>query len=462
MADLWSSRFSKPVAENVKKMNASITFDWVMAKQDIKGSIAHVKMLVHQNIIDKESGQKVEQVLQNMLLDCEQGNLTIDFGAEDIHMFIEGVLIEQLGEQGKVLHTGRSRNDQVALDLRMFLKEKHAIITGQLAHLITVITDISGHHLDTIMPGYTHMQIAQPITFAHHILAYGWMFLRDLERLQQAFPRLDTMPLGSGALAGTTYPLNREMVADLLDFARISENSMDGVSDRDFAVEMAGILSLLMVHLSRMAEELILWNSQAFNFIELDDGFATGSSIMPQKKNPDIPELIRGKTGRVIGDLQTLLIMLKGLPLAYNKDMQEDKEAIFDAIDTVETILDVLPDLLSSMKINEQVMFKAASDHFINATDCADYLVGKGMPFRSAYQVVGSLVKFCLANNLQLETLSLAQYQHFSEYFDHTIYEAIDLRNCVNRRNVRGGPAPKAVIFQIEQLKQQLDQLFFS
>ena len=427
-----------------------------MYREDIEGSIAHATMLGECGIIDLDESKAIVEGLKNILNDIENGKLEFDLNAEDIHSFIEAELTKRLGDTGKRLHTARSRNDQVALDIRMYLKKEVKEIESLIKKLITVLIDLSGKNLQTVMAGYTHLQRAQPITFAHHLMAYCQMFLRDLERLEDSYKRINIMPLGSGALASTTYPINRQRVCDLLGFEEITQNSLDAVSDRDFCIELASDLSILMMHLSRFSEEIILWDSWEFKFIELDDAYSTGSSIMPQKKNPDITELIRGKTGRVYGDLNTLLIMMKGLPLAYNKDMQEDKEAIFDAIDTVKLSLNTFIPMIETMTIIPKNMREAAAKGFINATDCADYLVKKGMAFRDAYKITGEIVRLCIENNLTLETLPIEKYKEFSNKFENDIFEAISLETCVMQRKVEGGPAPESVKAQIEYMKEKI------
>lgn len=450
MAKMWAGRFSKEVDEKVNDFNSSISFDCRMYKQDIEGSIAHAAMLGKTGIIPKSESEIIIGGLKEILADIENGKLAFDMAAEDIHMFIETELTARIGDAGKRLHTARSRNDQVALDLRMYLKSEITAMISTVKELCFTLSSLAGEHLNTVMPGYTHLQRAQPITLAHHLMAYAQMFLRDIARLEDCYKRMNIMPLGSGALASTTYPIDRQMVCELLDFENITQNSLDGVSDRDFCIELASGISILMMHLSRFSEEIILWCSWEFKFIELDDAYATGSSIMPQKKNPDITELIRGKTGRVIGDLTTLLTMMKGLPLAYNKDMQEDKEAIFDAVDTVNLCLKTFIPMLKTMSVNKNNMRNAAARGFINATDCADYLVKKGLPFRDAYKITGQLVALCIEKNLTLETLPLEEYKKLNQAFDTDIYSAISLDTCVNHRNVDGGPAPDAVKKQIE------------
>ncbi|MDE6751652.1 MAG: argininosuccinate lyase, partial [Eubacterium sp.] len=418
MAQLWKGRFKKELAKETNDFNSSISFDSRMFEEDIKGSIAHAAMLGAAGIIDKSESEKIVDELEKILNEIKIGILQIDMEAEDIHTFIEGELTARLGQTGKRLHTARSRNDQVALDIRLTLRKEITEIEEKIKELICVICDKAEENKKTIMPGYTHLQRAQPITFAHHIMAYAAMLCRDLSRLEDTKKRMNICPLGSGALAGTTYPLNREMVAELLDFDGITLNSLDGVSDRDFCIELASTLSLIMVHLSRFSEEIIMWCSWEFKFVELDDAFSTGSSIMPQKKNPDIAELVRGKSGRVFGDLTTLLTAMKGIALAYNKDMQEDKEAIFDAVDTVKMCLTAFTPMIETMTVLKENMRNAAAKGFINATDCADYLVGKGLPFRDAYKATGELVALCIEKNLTLETLPLDEYKNICDLFD--------------------------------------------
>ena len=453
---MWEGRFSKKLDERTNDFNSSIKFDHRMYKQDIKGSIAHSKMLSKQGIIKEEESKSIIEGLNGILEDIENGKLEFDPNAEDIHMFIEAELTKRIGDNGKKLHTARSRNDQVALDIRMYLKEEVKELKEKLKKLILTFINKAEENTHTIMPGYTHMQRAQPITFAHHLMAYVQMFLRDLERLNETYKRINVCPIGSCALAGTTYPLDREFEAKELGFSKITNNSLDGVSDRDFIIELLSDISIIMMHLSRISEEIILWCSWEFKFIELDDSFSTGSSIMPQKKNPDITELIRGKTGRVYGDLNTMLTVMKGTPLAYNKDMQEDKEAIFDALDTVNLCITTLDPLVETMTVKKENMRKAAAEGFINATDCADYLTVKGVPFRDAYKIVGTLVKYCIDNNTTLEKLHINVYKKFSDVFEDDIYDAIDLINCVNKRNVPGGPAAEQVMKEIEIAKSKL------
>ena len=449
MAQLWKGRFKKELAKETNDFNSSISFDCRMFEEDIKGSIAHAAMLGATGIIDKSESEKITAELAKILDDIKAGTLAIDREAEDIHTFIEGELTERLGQTGKRLHTARSRNDQVALDIRMTLKKETDEIIGKLKELVLVLCNKAEAHKNAIMPGYTHLQRAQPITFGHHLMAYTAMLLRDIDRLTDCFRRMNVLPLGSGALAGTTYPLDREMVADLLGFDSVSQNSLDGVSDRDFCIELASALSMIMVHLSRFSEEIIMWCSWEFKFVELDDAFSTGSSIMPQKKNPDIAELVRGKSGRVFGDLTTLLTVMKGIPLAYNKDMQEDKEAVFDAVDTVKMCLNAFIPMIETMTVLEENMRNAAAKGFINATDCADYLVGKGLPFRDAYKTTGELVALCIDKNLTLETLPLEEYKAVCGLFDEEVYTAINLEKCVADRLVEGGPSVQSVEKQI-------------
>ena len=457
MADkMWAGRFSKEVDETVNAFNSSISFDGRMYRNDIQGSIAHATMLGQCGIISVSDSEKIIEGLKEILADIESGKLEMDMTAEDIHMFIEAELTKRLGDVGKRLHTSRSRNDQVAVDIRMYLRDEIAQIKELVLKLADTLCDMASEHTETVMPGYTHLQRAQPVTLGHHLMAYAQMFLRDLGRLSDTYKRMNECPLGSCALAGTTYPINRETTAELLGFDRPMANSLDGVSDRDFCVELGCAISLIMTHLSRFSEEIIMWCSWEFKFIDLDDAYATGSSIMPQKKNPDITELIRGKAGRVNGNLMTLLSMLKGLPLAYNKDMQEDKEAIFDSIDNVKLCLKTFIPMIETMKVNKEKMRAAAAGGFINATDCADYLVKHGMPFRDAYKITGRLVAECIDKGLTLETLPLENYKELSELFDENVYKAISLETCVRERKSFGGPAPESVLRQIELTKKQL------
>lgn len=450
MPQLWKGRFKKELAKETNDFNSSISFDSRMFEEDIKGSIAHATMLGATGIIDKGESEKIVAGLSEILADIKSGKLDIDMSAEDIHTFVEGELTARLGQTGKRLHTARSRNDQVALDIRLTLRKEIDEISEKIKELVSVLCNKAEENKETIMPGYTHLQRAQPITFGHHLMAYAQMLLRDLDRLADVKKRMNVLPLGSGALAGTTYPLDRNMVADLLGFDSVSLNSLDGVSDRDFCIELASALSLVMVHLSRFSEEIIMWCSWEFKFVELDDAFSTGSSIMPQKKNPDIAELVRGKSGRVFGDLTTLLTVMKGIALAYNKDMQEDKEAIFDAVDTVKMCLNAFTPMIDTMTVLKDNMRHAAAKGFINATDCADYLVGKGLPFRDAYKATGELVALCIDKDLTLETLPLDEYKKICDLFDDGVYQAINLEKCVADRLVVGGPSVQSVENQIK------------
>ena len=450
---MWDGRFEKKIDSRTNDFNSSIKFDHKMYKHDIKGSMAHAKMLSKQGIIGEDDKEKILKGLEEILEDIESGNLKLDPNAEDIHMFVEAELTKRIGQSGKKLHTARSRNDQVALDIKMYLKDAILEIQKELKELIATFVEKAEENTKTIMPGYTHLQRAQPVTFGHHLMAYVEMFLRDEERLIQTYNRMDVSPIGGCALAGTTYNLDREYEAKELGFASVTNNSLDGVSDRDYVIELLSDISMIMMHLSRISEEIVMWSSWEFKFVELDDAFATGSSIMPQKKNPDITELIRGKTGRVYGDLMAMLTVMKGTPLAYNKDMQEDKEAIFDALDTVNLCITTLNPLVKTMTVLKDNMKKAAAKGFINATDCADYLVEKGIPFRDAYKITGSLVKYCIKNDTTLENLKLEEFKEYSDKFEEDVYEAIDLINCVNKRNVVGGPAAEQVMKQIERVK---------
>ena len=449
---LWGGRFEKSTNEVVDDFHSSITFDQRLYRQDIEGSIAHATMLGEQGIIQKEDADAIVQGLKDILADIEAGKVEFALDAEDIHMNVETLLIERIGQAGKRLHTGRSRNDQVALDCRMYVKDAAKEAIEKLKSLMSALLDTAQQHTLTIMPGYTHMQKAQPITLAHHLCAYAEMFRRDILRFEAAYDAADVMPLGSGALAGTTYPLNRARVAELLGFSEITRNSLDGVSDRDFVLDYLYACSVMMMHLSRFCEEIILWNTNEFRFVEIDDGYATGSSIMPQKKNPDMAELTRGKTGRVYGDLVTLLTVMKGLPLAYNKDMQEDKEAVFDCVDTTKLCLQIMAPMLSSLRAKPEVMLLAAQKGFINATDLADYLTKKGVPFRSAYKISGQLVAYCIAHDTVLEKLPLETYKTYSDVFTDDLYEEISLKTCVARRISSGGTGPASVQAQLDSV----------
>ena len=455
---LWKGRFQKALSKTTNDFNSSISFDSRMYKEDIEGSIAHATMLGKCGIIKEEDAEDIVIGLKGILNDIENGDLKIDMEAEDIHTFIEGELTKRLGDNGKRLHTSRSRNDQVAVDIKLYLKKETVNISNMLESLVAVLCEKAEKYSETVMPGYTHLQRAQPITFGHHLLAYAEMFLRDISRLNDCYKRMDEMPLGSCALAGTTYPIDRNITASLLGFERITNNSLDGVSDRDYCMELASALSIVMVHLSRFSEEIIMWCSWEFKFIELDDAFSTGSSIMPQKKNPDIAELVRGKSGRVFGDTMTLLTVMKGIPLAYNKDMQEDKEAIFDAVDTVKMCLTAFTPMIDTMKVLPQNMRKAAAGGFINATDCADYLTKKGVPFRDAYKVTGELVALCIEKGTTLEDLPLEEYKNICDVFDDGVYEAISLEKCANDRKVLGGPNSSNVKAQAVRIKGLLNK----
>ena len=449
---LWSGRFDKNTDTLVDELNASISFDFCMYREDIAGSIAHAEMLGAQGIIEPSEAEKIIAGLREILGDIEAGKIEFGIETEDIHMSVETELTKRIGDTGKRLHTARSRNDQVALDIRMYLKGEIAEIHGLAIELLKVLSKSASENISVIMPAYTHLQRAQPTTFGHYMMAYANMLHRDVTRLEDCLERMDEMPLGSGALTGTTYPIDREMVAKHLGFAGITQNSLDGVSDRDFALELISALSIMMMHLSRFSEEIIMWCSWEFKFIELDDAYSTGSSIMPQKKNPDIAELVRGKTGRVYGDLVALLTVMKALPLAYNKDMQEDKEPVFDACNTVKKCLPVFTAMVDTMKLIPENMRSAAGKGFINATDCADYLVKKGLPFRDAYTVVGKLVNYCIGAGKTLDGLRMDEYHQFSDVFDSDVFEAISLDTCVSMRNVPGGPSKASVEKQIEYI----------
>lgn len=453
MPQLWQGRASKAVDSRVNDFNSSIRFDARMIEQDIQGSLVHSAMLGRQGIISRQDVDDIHKGLHSILDDLHSGALEIDPNAEDVHTFVEQTLTARVGDAGKRLHTGRSRNDQVALDIRLNLRAASEHIQGQIKELITVLCDQAEKGAGYVMPGYTHLQRAQPVTFGHQLMAYAWMLLRDLGRLQDATRRMDAeCPLGSGALAGTTYPLDRFYTAEQLGFAAPCGNSIDGVSDRDFCIELCSAMATCMMHLSRLSEEIILWCSWEFKFIELDDAFTTGSSIMPQKKNPDMAELCRGKTGRVYGDLIALLTTLKGLPLAYNKDMQEDKEAVFDCVDTTKLCLQIMAPMLTSMKAKPKNMLLAAQKGFINATDLADYLTKKGVPFRSAYKISGQLVAYCIAHDTVLEQLPLETYKTYSDVFEDDLYTEISLKTCVARRISAGGTGPASVQAQLDSV----------
>ncbi|MDD6463223.1 MAG: argininosuccinate lyase [Clostridiaceae bacterium] len=454
MEKMWAGRFAKELNKEADDFNSSIHFDCKMYKQDITGSMKHATMLAMQKIITDDDCDKILSGLQSILDDLDSGKLQFDMDAEDIHMFVESELTKRIGDVGKKLHTARSRNDQVAVDIRLYLRDETNEIIPLIKNLLAAILSVAKDNKNTILPGYTHLQRAQPITFAHHLLAYAMMFIRDIGRLEDAVKRMNYSPLGSCALSGTTYNTDREFVAEQLGFDGITLNSIDGVSDRDFCVELMSAFATVMMHLSRFSEEIILWSSWEFKFIELDDSFTTGSSIMPQKKNPDMAELVRGKTGRVYGDLFTMLTVLKGIPLAYNKDMQEDKECIFDSIATVKQCLKVFAPMIETMKVIKENMYSAAQKGFINATDLADYLAKKGLPFRSAYKLVGQIVAYCIDNGLVLETMPLEKYREYSELFEEDLFVEISLETCVSKRISAGGTGPDSVEKQIEYVER--------
>ena len=457
MADMmWAGRFSKQVDAGVNAFNSSIAFDGRMYRHDIQGSIAHATMLGDCGIITKQDSLEIIGGLKEILADIDSGKLELDPNAEDIHMFVEAELTKRLGAVGKRLHTSRSRNDQVAVDLRLYLRDEIAEISALVKELAVTLVNMAKKHTETIMPGYTHLQRAQPVTLAHHLMAYVWMLIRDMERLDDTAKRMNYCPLGSGALAGTTYKTNRKQTSDLLGFTAPMPNSLDGVSDRDYCVELCCALSLLMTHLSRFSEEIIMWCSWEFKFVELDDAFATGSSIMPQKKNPDIAELVRGKTGRVYGALMALLTTMKGLPLAYNKDMQEDKEMAFDAMDTAADCITLFTGMIQTMKFRKDRMAKSAMNGFTNATDAADYLVGKGVPFRDAHGIIGRLVLYCIEKDTSIDALSLEELRSISDKFDEDIYDAISLKTCVEKRLTIGAPGEKMMKQVIQKNKEYL------
>jgi len=454
---LWGGRFNKDTAKMTEDFNASISVDSRLYLQDIEGSKAHALMLGKCGIISAEEASEIINALEEIRLELESGSSSLTNDAEDIHMNIEKLLIEKIGETGKKLHTARSRNDQVALDLRMYLKDEIRIILGLFRDVESLLLNKAEENINTIMPGYTHMQKAQPITLGHHFMAYFEMFMRDMDRFADCMKRMDVMPLGSCALAGTTYPIDREMVASILKFSDISRNSIDAVSDRDFAIEFIGCCSVAMMHLSRLCEELIIWSTGEFGYIEMDDAYSTGSSIMPQKKNPDIAELIRGKTGRVYGDLICMLTLMKGLPLAYNKDMQEDKEAVFDAGDTLKSCVSMLVPMLDTITVNKDRIRSNLKGGFLNATDLADYLVQKGLPFRSAHEISGRIVNFCVMQNKELEELTLEEYKSFASCIEEEIFGFIELDACLSRRNTAGGPSAQQVKGAVEQGRKLME-----
>ena len=456
MEKMWAGRFEKTLDKVADDFNSSIHFDKKLYKQDIKGSMQHATMLGAVGILTDVEVDLILAGLDGILSDIESGKLDFDYNAEDVHMFVEAELTKRIGDTGKKLHTARSRNDQVALDLRLYMRDEAKEISNLLGELIGALLGVIKENTDAIMPGYTHLQRAQPITFAHHLLAYCMMLLRDKSRISDAASRMNYSPLGSSALAGTTHPIDRDFVARGLGFDGICMNSIDGVSDRDYCVEFESAFSLIMMHLSRLCEEIILWSSWEFKFVELDDAYTTGSSIMPQKKNPDMAELVRGKTGRVYGDLMATLTMLKGLPLAYNKDMQEDKEAIFDATETVKKCLTVITPMIKTMKANKENMYSACKKGFINATDLADYLTKRGMPFRSAYKIVGTIVGMCVKSGKTLDEIPIAEYKSYSELFSDDLYEAISLENCIKQRISRGSTGYDSVAEQIAYVEENL------
>ena len=459
MAQLWGGRFTKKTDERVYEFNASIGFDKRLLDEDIEGSIAHVTMLAKCGIISDEEKDAIIKGLEGLLADVKAGKLEITSEYEDVHSFVEANLIDRIGDAGKKMHTGRSRNDQVALDMRLYTRKNVTCVMEGIRELLGVLLKVIEENTDTVMPGFTHLQKAQPLTLAHHFAAYFEMFRRDHGRLGDIYKRMDQCPLGAGALAGTTYPLDRDLTAELLRFSAPTANSMDSVSDRDYLIEYLAALSIIMMHLSRFCEEIIIWNSNEYRFVNIDDAFATGSSIMPQKKNPDIAELTRGKTGRVYGDLMALLTTMKGLPLAYNKDMQEDKEVAFDAMDTVNACLEVFTGMIATMTFNKDVMRESAAKGFTNATDAADYLVAKGVPFRDAHGIIGQIVIYCDNNSKSIEECSLSELKSISEYFDEDIYEHISLDACVEKRLTKGAPAPDAMREYIRDSKEYLKSL---
>ena len=456
---LWGGRFTKETNKLVENFNESLSFDHRFYKQDIRGSIAHVKMLAKQNILTDNERDKIIEGLDSIEADIDSGKLKFDDESEDIHSFVEAHLIERIGDTGKKLHTGRSRNDQVALDMKLYVRDEIDELKDLLYELLSEVLNIMEENKSTYMPGFTHLQKAQPTTLAHHFGAYFEMFIRDYDRLVSTRKRMNLSPLGSGAFAGTTYDLDRDYVASILDFDTATRNSMDSVSDRDYLLELLSDLAIISMHLSRLSEEIIIWNTDEYRFVEMDDTYSTGSSIMPQKKNPDIAELIRGKSGRVYGSLISLLTTMKGLPLAYNKDMQEDKEMSFDAIDTVKSLIKLMSGMLSSMKFNHEKMAKSARGGFTNATDAADYLVKKNVPFRDAHEIVGRLVLYGIENNKALDDFTLEEFKNISEVFDNDIYDAISLRTCVEKRNTKGAPGLKAINDEIEASRKLLECL---
>ena len=456
---LWGGRFTKETNKLVESFNESLSFDHRFYKQDIRGSIAHVKMLAKQNILTDDERDKIIEGLNSIEKDIESGVLKFDDGSEDIHSYVEAHLIERIGETGKKLHTGRSRNDQVALDMKLYVRDEIDELKDLLYELLSEVLRIMEENTTTYMPGFTHLQKAQPTTLAHHFGAYFEMFIRDFDRLHSTRKRMNLSPLGSGAFAGTTYDLDRDYVASLLEFETATRNSMDSVSDRDYLLELLSDLAIISMHLSRLSEEIIIWNTDEYRFVEMDDTYSTGSSIMPQKKNPDIAELIRGKSGRVYGSLISLLTTMKGLPLAYNKDMQEDKEMSFDSIDTVKSLIKLMSGMLSSMKFNNERMAKSARGGFTNATDAADYLVKKNVAFRDAHEIVGRLVLYGIEHGKALDDFSLEEFRNMSEYFDYDIFDAISLKTCVEKRNTKGAPGLTAIMNEIKESKKLLESI---
>ena len=455
---IWGARFKGQLETIANHFNSSISFDSKMYKEDIEGSKKHAMMLEIQGIISKEDLDSILNGLEEIEKDLNDGNLQVNPNSEDIHMFVEEILTKRIGKPAKKLHTARSRNDQVALDIKLYLRNQIQILVKKLKHLIETLSNLAKNNLDTIMPGYTHMQIAQPITFAHHLMAYAQMFIRDIYRLKNAEKIMDKSPIGAGALATTTYDIDRFLEASLLGYDMPTRNSLDSVSDRDHVIEIANDIAIISMHMSRISEEMIIWQSNEFKFIEISDKYSTGSSIMPQKKNPDMCELIRGKTGRIYGNLIALLTMMKGLPLAYNKDMQEDKEPIFDSIENIIPCIDILDKMLETLTVNKEIMAKKAEEGYINATDVADYLTKKGLPFREAYKITGSIVKYAIDNKKTLNELTLDEYTTFSDIFTTDIYDAINIHNCVESRNIYGGPSKEAVSLQIKETLEEISK----
>jgi len=455
---IWGARFKGQLETIANHFNSSISFDSKMYKEDIEGSKKHAMMLEIQGIISKEDLDSILNGLEEIEKDLNDGNLQVNPNSEDIHMFVEEILTKRIGKPAKKLHTARSRNDQVALDIKLYLRNQIQILVKKLKHLIETLSNLAKNNLDTIMPGYTHMQIAQPITFAHHLMAYAQMFIRDIYRLKNAEKIMDKSPIGAGALATTTYDIDRFLEASLLGYDMPTRNSLDSVSDRDHVIEIANDIAIISMHMSRISEEMIIWQSNEFKFIEISDKYSTGSSIMPQKKNPDMCELIRGKTGRIYGNLVALLTMMKGLPLAYNKDMQEDKEPIFDSIENIIPCIDILDKMLETLTVNKEIMAKKAEEGYINATDVADYLTKKGLPFREAYKITGSIVKYAIDKKKTLNELTLDEYNTFSDIFTNDIYDAINIHNCVESRNIYGGPSKEAVSLQIKETLEEISK----